>query len=55
MTRAEHRLAIARGLLDLAPDAEVMTAIDSLPPAQRERLRGLVDWVEAYDNEDALS
>lgn len=55
MTRAEHRLAIARGFLDLAPDAEVMPAIDSLPPAQREQLRGLVDWVEDYDREDALA
>lgn len=53
MTRAEHRLSIARGLLDLAPDAEVMAAIDSLPPRQREELRAQVDWVEAYDNAEA--
>jgi hypothetical protein len=50
MTRAEHRLDIARGLLDLAPGAEVMEAIDSLPSRQREELRALVDWVEDYDN-----
>lgn len=55
MTRAEHRLAIARGLLDLAPDAEVMPVIDALPDRQREQLRGLVDWVEDYDREDALA
>lgn len=53
MTRGEHRLSIAAGLLGLAADADVMTAIDSLPPRQREELRGLVDWVEAYDNEGA--
>ena len=54
MNRAEHRLDIARGLLNLAPGAEVMDAIDSLPPAKRDELRGLVDWVEQYDFEDAL-
>lgn len=53
MTRGEHRLEIARGLLGLADAADVMTAIDSLPPARREELRGLVDWVEAYDNAEA--
>lgn len=55
MTRAEHRLSIARGLLDLTADADVMPVIDSLPETQRERLRGLVDWVEQYDIEDALA
>lgn len=55
MTRAEHRLDIARGLLDLADVADVMPAINSLPDHDREELRGLVDWVEAYDREDALA
>jgi hypothetical protein len=55
MTRAEHRLSIARGLLGLTPDADIMEAIDCLPPAQREQLRGHVDWVEDYDLEDALA
>ncbi|HEY1127953.1 MAG TPA: hypothetical protein VGF12_00995 [Roseateles sp.] len=54
MTRGEHRLSIAAGLLGLAPGADVMTAIDSLPEQQRHELRGLVDWVEQYDLEDAL-
>ena len=54
MTRAEHRLSIARGLLDLAPDADVMTVIHSLAPADREHLRGQVGWVEAYDNAEGL-
>ena len=52
MTRAEHRLSIAAGLLGLADGADVMEAIDSLPPAQRAELRAHVDWVEAYDNGD---
>jgi hypothetical protein len=54
VTRAEHRLSIAAGLLGLAPGADVMEAIDSLPPRQRAELRAQVDWVEEYDLEDAL-
>lgn len=50
MTRAEHRLDIARGMLDLAPGADVMEAIDSMPDWDRARLRLCVDWVEEYDN-----
>lgn len=49
MSRAEHRLDIARGLLRLPPKADVMEAIGRLPDARSEELRGLVDWVEAYD------
>lgn len=48
--RAKARLEIARGLLDLSPDADVMKAIDRLPPAEREKLRGHVNWVEDYDS-----
>ena len=55
MTRAEHRLAIARNLLGLPPKGvDVMIAINRLPPAERERLRGQVDWVEAYEIEEGL-
>lgn len=53
MTRAEHRLEIARGLLGLASGADVMAAIDCLPDHQRAELRAQVDWVEAYDNAEA--
>lgn len=53
MTRGEHRLEIARGLLGLSDSADVMTAIDSLPDWDRARLRLLVDWVEDYDNAES--
>jgi hypothetical protein len=50
MTRAEHRLEIARGLLGLPPGADVMLVINEMPAQQRAELRAQVDWVEAYDN-----
>lgn len=49
MSRAEHRLDIARRLLRLAPQADVMDAVRRLPDVRSEELRGLVDWVEGYD------
>lgn len=55
MTRAEHRLSIAAGLLGLAAGDDVMASIDSLPPKARAELRAQVDWVEEYDLEDALA
>jgi hypothetical protein len=54
MTRAAHRLEIARGLLGLAADANVLLHVNSMPPADRRDLQRLVDWVEQYDFEDAL-
>jgi hypothetical protein len=49
MSRAEHRLDIARGLLGLPPGADVMATIRRLPEARSQELQGLTDWVEAYD------
>ena len=49
MSRAEHRLAIARGLLGLSPGSDVMAAIHRLPDDRSRELQSLVDWVEHYD------
>lgn len=49
MSRAEHRLDIARGLLGLPHGADVMAAIRRLPDVRSTELQGLVDWVEDYD------
>ncbi len=49
MTRAKHRLFIAARLLDIPHDADVMAEIGQLPNDQQERLRGHVDFVEAYE------
>lgn len=54
MTRAEHRLEIARGLLGLPAGANVLLAVNCMEPARRRKLQQLVDWVEQYDLEDAL-
>jgi hypothetical protein len=51
MTRAEHRLDIARGLLGLVPGADVMVSIRRMPDNRSRELQSLVDWVEAYDLE----
>ncbi len=48
--RAAHRLEIARRLLRMEEGADVLERVKSLSEAQRERLRGLVDWVEEYEN-----
>ena len=47
--RGVHRLEIARGLMGLRADVDVLSAISGFPKATREELRGLVDWVEDYD------
>ena len=49
MSRAEHRLDIARGLLRLTPGADVMASIRRMPDERSRELQGLVDWVEDYD------
>lgn len=49
MSRAEHRLDIARGLLGLSPGSDVMAAIHRLLDDRSRELQGLVDWVEDYD------
>lgn len=49
MSRAEHRLDIARGLLGLRPGVDVMASIHRLPDERSRELQTLVDWVEAYD------
>lgn len=48
--RAEQRLEIARRLLSLPEGSDVMQHINAMPPDKREELRGLVDWVEEYEN-----
>ena len=61
--RAKTRLRIAgvlvgrRGLSPYACGedcyARVLQVIESLEPTQRNRLRGHVDWVEAYERTEA--
>lgn len=48
--RGAQRLEIARRLIKLANGANVMRHIDAMPQDERETLRGLVDWVEEYEN-----
>lgn len=55
MTRAEQMLLIAGKLMKLPKDADVMAKINSMEPAKREHLRGLVDWVEQYENQEAVN
>lgn len=55
MTRAEQRLLIAGKLLKLPKDADVMAHINSMEQSKREHLRGLVDWVEQYENQEAIN
>lgn len=60
--RAVTRLLIAAALMHLRRDVvgmgdtqcalRVLDIIDRLNPGARERLRSLVDWVEAYDREE---
>lgn len=63
--RGKYRLRLAAGLLrargkrfemprDLFYDA-IAQEIASLSNAERSDLKALVDWVEAYDPDDALS
>lgn len=55
MTRAEHRLEIARCLLNLPAGVNVLLTVNCMEPRERRHLQQLVDWVEQYDLEDALS
>lgn len=56
--RAKARLKIAAALLRRRGHrfdggdfySQVLDVLDSLPAADRQRLQGLVDWVEDYDN-----
>jgi hypothetical protein len=50
--RGEQRLEIARKLTKLPEGADVMKHIEAMPPEEREHLRGLVDWVEEYENHE---
>ena len=62
--RAKYRLRLAAGLLradgsrfDMPRQQfyEQMTlALERMPESDRERLRALVDWVEAFDPQDEL-
>lgn len=51
-TRGERRLEIARKLLKLPEDADVLVAIKLLASDYRDHIRGLVDWVEDYEDVD---
>lgn len=53
MSRADDRLDIARCLLGLPFDSDVMAAIRALPKDRQEHLRGLVNWVEEYEADEA--
>ena len=53
-SRAVRRLAIARGLLHLAANVDVLTHIRSFSQDRQNELRGLVDWVEDYGREEQL-
>ena len=50
MTRAQQRLTIAAGLLNLKPGADVMAKINTLPADERAKLKSRTDWVEDYQN-----
>lgn len=50
--RGARRLEIARKLLSLPEDADVMKHIEAMPLEEREHLRGLVDWVEEYEKHE---
>jgi len=50
MGRAERRLEIARGLLKLPQEVDVLAHINKLDAKERSHLRELVDWVEDYEN-----
>jgi hypothetical protein len=49
MKRSERRLKIARKLLDLPDDADVMACVNRLPPKNQRHLREQTDWVEQYE------
>ena len=44
-----YRLEVARKLMRLPVGADTQKVIREMQPIERERLRGLVDWVEDYD------
>lgn len=60
--RAKHRLRLAGALLHrpgLTPEAlgeefyrRVLHTLDALGEDHRDRLRAMVDWVEAYEQEE---
>jgi hypothetical protein len=54
LSRGEHRLMIAGRLMSPPAEPEdVMARIKALPTDEAESLRSLVDWVEAYEHEEA--
>jgi hypothetical protein len=63
-SRAKYRLRLAAGLLraqghrfDIPRDQfyeHIALVLERLPAVERERLKELVDWVEAYDPNDEL-
>lgn len=49
MKRADFRLQTAARLMKLPEGADTMAEINKLTDAEKERLKGLVDWVEEYE------
>lgn len=54
MTRGAHRLAIAARLLEppAKDGTDALARIKTLPKHEADELRGLVDWVEEYENHE---
>lgn len=46
----QNRLKLAAGLLKLDAGVDVLKHLNSLPPERRMELKGLVDWVEDYED-----
>lgn len=49
MKRADFRLQTAARLMKLPEGADTMAEINKLTDAEKERIKGLVDWVEEYE------
>lgn len=54
-TRAVRRLEIAADLMGWLRDVPILDRIKALESADRERLRGVVDWVEDYERHEDKS
>lgn len=46
----QNRLKLAAGLLKLDAGVDVLKHLNSLPPERRMELKGLVDWIEDYED-----
>ncbi len=52
MNRGEHRLELARTLLHLGPEVDMLATINAMNHAELVHLKGLVDWVEEYEQNE---